>query len=389
MEKKVTRVIHLLSGREGGGIGKVIGNLLKHNDSQDIVSSCIFLSKGRLWHEFRALGIPCLFIPKRFRGDLLVIKKIIRFCADKGVDILHTHSITGNLYGRLAGMLIPDVCIITTVHAKTFDELAGRYKIKFAVRLIHQADIIMSVLSYRLVAVSHSLKEYLVSKGICPEKIEIITHGINDDYLIAGQDEVRQVRQFLKIHQEETVIGIVGRLTRVKRHDIFLKAAQKVLQRYKKCRFLIVGDGPLRKELEIMCYKLGISEKVQFYGWADKIAPLLNIIDIQVQVSESEGFGYAVLEGMACSKAIISTAVSELPRIISHGKTGLLIPPDDSESLFNAIKFFAENPDKMLLMGKNARTAVFANFSLAEEINRTSDLYRNAVKKRGAEQSAE
>lgn len=374
-KRRKVRVVHLLSGREGGGITKAVLSLIKNFNSHIIESSMLLLSRNDLLRDVSSQGYQCHVIKKRFRGSLIVVLRIILYCLKHDIDILHTHSISSNFYGRLAGILMKNTTVITTVHARTLDELRGSFRNRILALCIHRIDLWMHRFSNQLIAVSYSLRDSLISRGVPENNIQAIPHGIDCDELDVGEEEIEAARLALKVRSNEKIVGIVGRLTHVKNHELFLRAAKIVSTGHPNCRFVIVGDGPLRKDLKDFARDLSISDKTIFTGWVDRIVPVLHLMDILVIASRSEGFGYVVLEGMACSRAIVSTGVSEIPRIISDGKTGLLVPPDDPKALAQAIDGLLRSPQWRKEMGELAREAVAERFRLDSEIERTKELY--------------
>jgi glycosyltransferase involved in cell wall biosynthesis len=373
--RRKIKVVHLLSGKEGGGILTVVLSLINNFDPDVIEPSIIFLSPNSVPGEKSKQRYKCHFIKKRFRGNPLVILKIISFCIKHHIDILHTHSISSNFYGRLAGILTPGTRVITTVHAWTHDELRGVYGDSRISVWLHRIDLWMSRLSKRLITVSGALKEDLISRRISKGKIHVISHGIKVNDLHVEEQEIQAKRQALKLLPEEKIIGIVGRLTPVKNHELFLRAAKWVSDRNSNCRFLIIGDGPLRQKLEGLALRLSIEDLVIFTGWVDQIAPFMNLMDLMVMTSHSEGFGYVLLEGMACGKPVVATSVSEIPRIIIHGKTGLLIPPGDHQALAKSIEILIRNHKLRKEIGQRARQSVAERFKLDHEVKDTISVY--------------
>lgn len=375
LRRRKIKVAHLLSGKEGGGIFTVVLSLINNFDPDVIEASIIFLSPNSVPGNESRQRYHCHLIKKRFRGDPLVIAKIISFCIKHNIDILHTHSISSNLYGRLAGIFTRRTAVITSVHAWTRDELRGAYGDSRLSVWLHRIDLWMSRLSERLIAVSCALKDGLISCRISKDKIHVISHGIKVRDFDVNQQEIHTKRRALKLLPEEIIIGIVGRLTPVKNHELFLRAAKWVSERNENCRFLIVGDGPLRQNLEYLARDLSIANRVIFTGWVKRIAPLVHLMDMMVMTSRSEGFGYVLLEGMACGKPIISTSVSEIPRIIIHEKTGLLVPPGNHQAIAKSIELLVRNKKLREEMGKRAREGVAARFRIDREVEDTISVY--------------
>lgn len=374
LQRRKIRVAHLLSSKKGGGIFNVVTSLITNFDPNVVEASILLLSPNPILKK-NCQRFKCHLIRKRFRGSLLVVLRIIVYCVKHNIDILHTHSIASNFYGRLAGFFLNRTAVITTVHAWTHDELRGALGDTRLSVWVERTDLWMSRLSKRLIAVSHALKESLISRKIPKDKIHVISHGIKVKDLHVEEQEIHAKRRALRLLPEYKIIGIVGRLTPVKNHELFLRAAKLVSNRNNNCRFLVVGDGPLRQHLESLARNLSIADRVIFTGWVDRIAPLLHLMDILVMSSRSEGFGYVLLEGMACGKPIISTNVSEIPRIIIHGKTGLLTPPGNHQALAKSIELLVRNKKLREEMGRRAKLSVAEKFRIDHEVEDTISVY--------------
>src|SRR5690606_7610056 len=165
--------------------------------------------------------------------------------------------------------------------------------------LVCRSDRIMHRGSVQLLSVSHWLRDELISRGVPSTKIRAIPHGIRPG---DGPDaeRVMRLRGRLGIPAGHLVVGIVGRLTAVKNHLLFLQMARDIHRERTDVAFLIVGDGPLRGRLEQQVADFGLSDTVHFTGWVEDPLIHLHLLDVLVSSSESEGFGYVVLEGMAC-----------------------------------------------------------------------------------------
>ncbi|RMF91888.1 MAG: glycosyltransferase family 1 protein, partial [Nitrospinota bacterium] len=363
------RVAHLLSGREGGGIATVVSQLIRNFDPDLVDSRVLLLSSSPLWlKEARIPPERCRLVKKRWRGSLLVVLRIVAYCLKHDIDILHTHSIASNFYGRLAGLCIPRMAVVTTVHARTFDELQGAVRSRVLARGLYSLDRWMHRFSSQIIAVSESLREALIAEGVPAEKIATVRHGIDCGAIKVTPAEVEAARRALRIKEGIRVIGVVGRLTRVKNHELFIQAGKQLVQKHNDLVLLIVGDGPRRGELEALVRESSLDSRTIFTGWVSRVYPVLHLLDVLVVPSLSEGFGYILLEGMACGRPVVATRVSEIPQIIEDGKTGLLVPPDDVQALVVAIDYLLHHPQHRKVMGEMARREVARRFPLSQEV---------------------
>ena len=175
------------------------------------------------------------------------------------------------------------------------------------------------------------------------------------------------------------MVGIIGRLTVVKGHRYFLQGAAQVLQTIPHCKFLVIGDGPLRSDLELLANDLGISDSVRFLGYRDDIPELLAVVDISVLTSIREGTSMVLLESMAAGKPIVATDVGGTPEVVIDGEVGILVPPKDAAALAKALITLLSDPCLASRMEMSGRQRVQAKFSLRKSVDRLEALYDELV----------
>ena len=170
------------------------------------------------------------------------------------------------------------------------------------------------------------------------------------------------VRRELGIGPGTLLIGTVGRLSPVKGHGQFLRAAKLILER-EDARFLIVGDGPLRGELAISARQLGIDHACAFVGSRSDVYDLVAAMDIFVLPSLDEGIPMALLEAMALRVPVVATAVGGVPEVVAHRETGLLVESRDEPGLAAACLELARDPNGARKLAARARRTVEEAFS--------------------------
>jgi glycosyltransferase involved in cell wall biosynthesis len=190
----------------------------------------------------------------------------------------------------------------------------------------------------RIISLSKSNKQLLVNKyKFSPEQVGIIPHGLEPDKF-SVQVNAKKMRQELHIPPEAFVIICVARLSEQKAHEILIDAfAQVVPHNPGPIYLLLVGEGERRSWLEEYAKRLNLTDRIRFLGYRDDVPQLLYIGDLFVLSSDFEGLPFAVLEAMAMGKPIIATAVDGIMDILENNRTGLLVPPRDSNRLRNAI----------------------------------------------------
>jgi glycosyltransferase involved in cell wall biosynthesis len=175
------------------------------------------------------------------------------------------------------------------------------------------------------------------------------------------------------------VVLIVGHLSEVKGHPVFLHAAAKVAARIPDVAFLALGDETpprgYRQSLERLATDLGVRERVRFLGWRDDVREVLWAADVLVLPSLAEGLPLVVLEAMACGRPVIATSVNGVPEAVVDGVSGLLIPPGDAAGLATSIERLLLDPELAREMGVRGRLRVEEQFSLGRFLARVEALY--------------
>jgi glycogen(starch) synthase len=178
--------------------------------------------------------------------------------------------------------------------------------------------------------------------------------------------------------KSEIELLCVGRLVPEKGFDLALDAFGKLLTRYPDARLVLVGDGPEREALERRAEGLGIRDRVEFLGWTppDSIPERMNRASLVLMPSRREGLPLVAIEASLAGLPIVATKVGGLPEVIDAGRTGLLVPPEDSTALSTAMVSILEDPTKARAMGEAARGRALERFDLEAQGDSYDGLYR-------------
>jgi glycosyltransferase involved in cell wall biosynthesis len=171
----------------------------------------------------------------------------------------------------------------------------------------------------------------------------------------------------------------------VKGHPLLIAAAASISTEFPKTRFVLVGDGKQRKEFERQVAERGLEKFFSFLGLRNDVPHILACCDIAVLPSEAEGLPNAVLEYMAAGLPTVASRVGGNAEIVQDGKTGLLVPPQDSYALAEALLRLLRNPDFAAGMGMKGRECVAAHFSFQRMVENTDQLYTELLLSRGVE----
>ena len=222
----------------------------------------------------------------------------------------------------------------------------------------------------RVVAVSSAIRDLLVTGyGVAPERVEVLlpTPAAPPAAGSAPPDPGRPV------------VGLVGRLVPEKGVDVFLRAAALVSAVVPQARFLVIGDGPLRPDLEHRAAVLGLAGAVTFTGYRSDASHLLSGLDVLAVPSRSDGSPLVVCEAMAAGVPVVASRVGGLPDLVEDGGSGLLVRPGEAEDLARALVSLLLDPEAARRLGARGRTLA-ATRSHERLVDRMTQLYAGVAR---------
>src|SRR5260370_32467423 len=206
----------------------------------------------------------------------------------------------------------------------------------------------------RVIAVSRYTRERAVALGVDGQSVTVIPNGI------ARVDEMAQPRSTRPATTGPRLLT-VSRLVPRKGHDTVLQALPKLVERWQGLQYIIAGDGPERRRLEAIVEQLSLGNHVCFYGQVNEEVKQCLLAECDVFVlpcrssaTDFEGFGIAFLEAMRWGKPVVAGRSGGVPDAVEHGKTGLLVPPNDPDALAAAIASLLMDPAEATRLGRTA-----------------------------------
>jgi glycosyltransferase involved in cell wall biosynthesis len=168
-------------------------------------------------------------------------------------------------------------------------------------------------------------------------RMRTISYGIDlGPYRAVGSDEIAALRTQLGANGETVLVGSVGRLVEQKDYPTQLQAFAIAARAEPRLRMVLAGDGPLRGAIETQLAELGITDRVVLLGHWTRVPALLRALDVFVLASKFEPYGVALLEAKCAGSSIVATAVNEIPRLLRHGVTGLVVPAESPQPMADA-----------------------------------------------------
>ena len=345
-----------------GGAERHVVTLLPRLDPERFASSVVCIGKeGELFADLLAARIDARALHlegKRYAARAL--RELISIIRRERPDVVVVRSYNAETLGRIAARVAGVEHTIMWVHN------IGDPKPRSAVRTTVDRALTRWTSAY--FGVAEAQRRYLVDElGYPDDKIRIIHNGVDPALFDVNTD--RGVLAEFGWAEDDPVVGILAELSPIKDHGTFLQAARIVIDEMPRARFLIIGDGACRAQLETSCAEMRITSNVHFTGVRHDVARLLRAIDVFALSSITvECFSIALLEAMACARPAVCTAVGGIPEMINDGETGYLVPPGDRHQLAARLMNVLSNPQTARRMGRAGRDRVEAEFSLDRSV---------------------
>ncbi len=297
------------------------------------------------FHEVTAEDYPLFEYPPY---DTALASKLVDVVKFENLDILHVHyAIPHAAVAYMAkkillteGRYIP---VVTTLHGTDITLVGSNNAFAPVVAFsINKSD--------GVTAVSESLRQQTLDLFDIKKDIRVIYNFIDfDRFKKIDKDHFKRAIA----PNGERILTHTSNFRKVKRIEDVILVFKKVYEKIPS-KLLLIGDGPERHAMEELCRKLDLSHEVRFLGKQDAIEELLAVSDLFIMASESESFGLAALEAMACEVPVISTNVGGLPEVNIHGETGYLSEVGDIEQMAHHAITILSDEEKLQQFRKNA-----------------------------------
>ena len=293
--------------------------------------------------------------------------RLARFLQRRQIQVAHSFDFYSNL------MLIPaarfaGVPVVIGSHRQLGDLLTPAKS---------QAQNAAFRLCDRVTCNSRAAADRLRAAGIAEGKLGVIPNALQDTAFAETVPD-------LPGNPEVVRIGMISRMNDpVKNHDLLLRVAAKLAQRFSQIQFVLVGDGPQRAELEKLAQALGLGQQVVFLGDRRDVPAVLASLDISVLPSSSESLSNAILESMAAGVAVVAANVGGNPELVSDLQTGLLFPSGDEARFAAALETLITQPELRKRMGNSGRERARSRYSIRTVRQQYQDLYDRLLSEKG------
>ena len=362
------RILHIIGGLGLGGTEKMLLNVARRLNPNRFKSIVCTFDGGPLARELRASNIEMVYLKKRYPFDLFLLLRLVYLIKKKKINIIHCRLLRATIYGLLAAK-ITRTPVVVSLHGRHYEYKRGKFTYRMASRY-----------SNTIFAVSKNIaSDFITNTGMDSRKIDIVYNGVDLDFYTLGLNQNPGLTPELGLKQTDVIVGAVGNLHHpVKGYPYLLESFAIVNKKFKHVKLIIIGDGKLKPELEQQARNLNIIESVRFLGQHKDVRPFLEIMDIFVLPSLSEGLSNALLEAMAFTKPVVATNVGGNSEVVEQGTSGILVEPKDHDQMAEAIISLIADKSKRLALGSAARRRVKNAFSFDEMVSKYQMLYENS-----------
>lgn len=355
-------VLHIDSAKTWRGGQQQVLYLAQKLTDYDNIIACP--PRSPLAERAKVIGLKVLPVEMYGEWDLLAVRKLKKIIRKNSIKIIHLHSSHAHALGLLAAKSAGNCKVILS------------RRVDFPIK-----KNILSRLKYsnvdRITAISERVKRVLVADGLSEEKIDVVYSGVDIDRF--QNVEANYLIAELGSNRDKLIIGNIAALAWHKDHKTLIKAARIVVDEFPQLIFLIAGEGPLRREIEISIKKFNLEEKVKLFGFRQDIPEILSILHLFVLSSSWEGLGTSLLDAFASRVPVVATNVGGIPEIVKDGVNGVLVPPGKPGALAGAIISLLKNRDLARRMAEEGFRLVKEKFSIERMVEQTRKIYDRLV----------
>ncbi|GEM_PF-161570 len=369
------KIIFIIDNLRVAGAQKHLFKLVSGLNGKDYSAEIISLG-AKDENLIRGLNVPvitfkmdCIWQP-RFWLDFV---RLIQFLSKNKPYIVHTYLNTSNVFGVLAAKL-----------AGVSIAISSRRDLgQFRSGIIGLLERFTARLSDRVVCVSQAVQRKVSDlDGVSMDKLVVIPNGVDVNTLNVNRYPM-DVKKSLGISDGDLVVGIIATMDRKEKgHKEFIEAAAIVAEEIPNVKFLLIGDGYLRKSYELRAMSSGYKDKIMFLGKRSDISELLSIMDVSVNASYSEGMSNTILESMAAGIPVVATAVDGNLETVANGETGILVPAKDPKAMAQAIINILKDKGFAKKLGESARHQTSDKFSLTLMVKNYSIFYDQLINRK-------
>lgn len=372
LQNKPKVLILDLSLKYGGATSRIL-SLMSRADPETIGLAA--LQDSFISQEALKLNIPTHIIGQS-KTDLGIGRGLAALIDREGYQVLDTQNIQSKFWGSIAAQR-KNIALVSTInswYANEHGKVSLKGKIYTTLELATNSNLDLYI------TVSENDRQSLLRSNIPNEKIELIYNAVNTNSQNISHN-IDLLRRQYSIPQNSIICIAVGRLVAIKGFDILIQTAHLLGKQLKNVHFLIVGDGQCKAELADQVNALGVNKSVTFAGYQDHetVLSFVKSSDIFIMPSRYEGTPIALLEAASLGIPVIASNVGGIPELVQDQVHALLVPPDDPQSLAQAVKRIINDKKLAETLSANAVERIKEKFNIDRQLELTWSAYQKAL----------
>lgn len=346
------RVLFLLTSMPVGGAETLLLNLVRRMDRTRFAPEIVCLKERGPLGEELACEMPVHAELLAHKFDLRVLPRLWRLMVRPPADAVITVGAGDKMFwGRIAARLAGVPVIGSALHSTGWPDGVGRL------------NRLLTPWTDAFIGVADAHARHLIEiEGFPLAKVHTIYNGVDCERFFP--QDATEVRQEIGLPAGAPVVGVLAALRPEKNHELFLAGAKLIRDQLPDAQFLVVGDGPRRRELEALAATLGIRDATHFLGSRNDVPRLLAACDLVALTSHNEAAPVSILEALATGVPVVASNVGSVRETVIDGQTGRLFPAGDLAAFVAATLALLVNPAERQRMGAEGRRRVVESWSL-------------------------
>jgi glycosyltransferase involved in cell wall biosynthesis len=322
-----------------------------------------------VFNRFRSLGMPAYTIKMHGKFDPAAIRKLVKLIREKKIDVLHTHGYKSDILGLIAAR-VAGIKVLATPHGfENSKDLKLRFFIYMGCMSLKCCDSIAPL--------SEELLSDMQKIGVNSSKIRLIMNGVD-------LDEIESINQNKSSHsimkRKFKNIGYVGQMAYRKNVADLIRTFDSLYKTYKNIRLLLIGDGPMKDELEKMAGKMASSSQIKFLGYRTDRLEIVKGLDLFSMTSSLEGIPRCMMEAMALGTPVAAYNIPGVDKLILNEQTGLMADLGDVEGLKKCWQRLLFNDGFAERIAKNGRDYILEKYSAGRMADEYLELYEEILR---------
>lgn len=362
------KVLHLVSEKTWRGGEQQVAYLIEELEKHS-VESHVICRKGSSFEKYcQQHGLPHLALSFSKVFPFPTASGIMQYANKHQVDIIHMHTSHAHTVGVLAHLAGAKARLILSrrVEFAIGQNLFSRFKYNYQG-------------IERILCVSEKVRTLMADSIKDASKCTVVYDGISlERFKQYDKTNSNFLKRSFSIDPQYKLIGTVAAIDNDKDYYTFLDAAKIIKEAHVKAKFIIVGTGPLKNEIEQYAAAIGLSQDVVFTGFINNVNEVLPEFDLFLFTSLKEGLGSTILDAFACRVPVISTNVGGIPEMILHGESGFLVPIKQPELIAKYALELLQKPELISKFTQNAAQKVL-QFTKEKTAERTLAVYKEVL----------